>query len=59
MPNTNDRGSARNDAITESESLSSVPSSVADNIQEHGGRLAVFVEHPGKANYFSKSKKSK
>ena len=58
MPNTNDRGSARNDAITESESLSSVPPSVAEKIQEHG-RLAVFVEHPGKANYFSKSKKSK
>lgn len=58
MPNSNNRSSVRNSAITENENLSSVPSSIADNTQEHG-RLAVFVEHSSKANYFSKSKKSR
>ena len=58
MSKLTDHDSVNNNVIGECDSGVVTLQTTSQNIEEHG-RLAVFVEYSGKANYFSKSKKRK
>ena len=56
MSKLNNHDSVNNSAAVEPENSAVVSQTASQGPQEHD-RLAVFIEHPDKANYLSKAKK--
>ena len=58
MSKLSDHDSVNNNVIRERDSDVVTLQTTSQSIEDHG-RLAIFVENSGKADYFSKSKKRK